>query len=439
MPENASGVRAGRGARAVRVGIVVLMAAVVLSLAVFLIGQENNLFSRKNHYYVDLQSVSGIRPGNPVELDGVAVGAVERVILPRNPKRKFIRVWMKIDRRYGHRVRADSQVKIRTLGLLGDKYLELNSGDPNLAEVPDEGRVTPAPSTGVDQLIASGTDVMDNVSAISFQLKNILGRVDKGEGLLGELTSDSAASRKLQAQVFATLDTIQRVANKMDTGEGPLPRLLNDRALADRLAQSVDSLHGVLASVEHGPGLVPALLNDPTTRTRYDETIASLQKVAQDLQKFSGNLNSGRGLVPRLVNDEAYGRQVTGEIRQIVDRLNEVSDKLSNGGGTVPKLINDPHVYDSVNDILVGVNDSWMLRWLIRNRQKAGIKHRYKDAIRDERKETGEDRKAAPRKSTDGENPREPQATEAPPPTPEPPQATEPGLQGTEPPPGLRP
>lgn len=118
MPPSDSGVRAGRGGRAVRVGVTVLVAAVALALGVFLIGQENNLFSRKNHYFVDLQTVSGIRPGNPVELDGVAVGAVDNVILPRNPRRKFIRVWMKIDRRYGQRVRADSQVKIRTLGLL---------------------------------------------------------------------------------------------------------------------------------------------------------------------------------------------------------------------------------------------------------------------------------------------------------------------------------
>src|ERR1700710_868969 len=83
---------AGRAKRAVRVGIVVLVAATVLAVAVFLIGQENNLFNRKNRYFVDLKSVSGIKPGNPVELDGVSVGAVDRVILPHNPAQKFTRL-----------------------------------------------------------------------------------------------------------------------------------------------------------------------------------------------------------------------------------------------------------------------------------------------------------------------------------------------------------
>jgi phospholipid/cholesterol/gamma-HCH transport system substrate-binding protein len=438
-----SGVSAGRAKRAVRVGSIVLVAVVVLAVAVFLIGQENNLFSRKNRYFVDLKSVSGIKPGNPVELDGVSVGAVDRVILPRDPKKGFIQVWMKVDRQYGHRVRADSLVRIKTLGLLGDKFLELNSGSPEMPEIRDEGRLNAAPSTNVDALIASGTDVMDNISTISFQLKNILSRVDRGQGLLGELTSDSEPSRRLKANIFATLDTIQRVANKVDTGPGPLPRLLNDRALADSLADSVASLHTVLASVQNGKGLIPGLLNDPTTRQQYDETIASLRQVVQDLRKFSGDLENGKGLVPRLVNDEAYARQITDNVRQMVERLNGVAGKLSEGGGTAGKVINDPQIYDSVNDILIGINDSWMLRWLIRNRQKAGIKHRYHD-VRDEMKEEkGEDASTAPRRRSDekqsddkksDEKPSpEPDSTPAPPPV----QSTEPVPQGTEPvPPG---
>jgi phospholipid/cholesterol/gamma-HCH transport system substrate-binding protein len=370
----------GRAGRAARVGAVVLVAVLVLAAGIVFVGRENNLFSRKNRYFVDLQSVSGIKPGNPVELDGVTVGAVDKVILPRDPSKKFIRVWMAVDRHYERRVRADSRVKIRTLGLLGDKFLELNSGSLAVPEIPDHGKVPAAPATNVDALIASGEDVMDNVSTISFQLKNILARVDRGQGLLGELTSDSESSRRLKADIFATLDTIQRVANKVDTGPGPLPRLLNDRQLADSLAESVASLHGVLASVQSGPGLLPGLLNDPQTRQDYEQTVASLRKVAEDLQKFTAELDNGKGLVPRLVKDEAYGREVTEDLRQFVKRLNGVSEKLTTGNGTAAKLINDPQVYDAVNDILIGVNDSKMLRWLIRNRQKAGIKHRYTDA-----------------------------------------------------------
>ena len=50
---------------------------------------------------------------------------------------------------------------------------------------------------------------------------------------------------------------------------------------------------------------------------------------------------------------------------------------MNRGEGTAGKLINDPSVYESVNDILIGINESKLLRWLIRNRQQSGIQKRY--------------------------------------------------------------
>ncbi len=362
---------------AVRVGAVVLVAMILVAIITFLIGRENNLFSRKDDYYVDFSTVSGIKPGNPVEIDGVSVGSIERVVLPRDPTKKYIRVRLSVDRHYSERVRGDSRAHIRTLGLLGDKYVELNSGTPAYPVIPPGGRILAAPATNVDALISSGTDVMDNVSTISFQLKDILGRIDKGQGLIGELTSDSASGRRMKDSIFQTLDSVNRVAAKVEHGDGPLPRLLNDRALADRLASSIAGLDGVVASARTGQGLIPGLLNDPATRRSYDQTIASLQKVAADLQKFSGELEAGDGLVPKLIHDEGYAREVSGKVRDIVDRLDSVAAKLDRGKGTAAELINDPKIYDAVNDILVGVNDSRLLRWLIRNRQSTGIKKRY--------------------------------------------------------------
>jgi hypothetical protein len=42
-------------------------------------------------------------------------------------------------------------------------------------------------------------------------------------------------------------------------------------------------------------------------------------------------------------------------------------------------MITDPSVYESINDILIGINESKLLRWLIRNRQQSGIQKRYNE------------------------------------------------------------
>ncbi|HEY0513963.1 MAG TPA: MlaD family protein [Thermoanaerobaculia bacterium] len=377
--------------REIRVGLVILAAMVVLAAGIFLIGSKNNLFSRKTRYYVEFNSVSGLKPGSPVQLDGVDVGAIERVVLSENPRKKDIRVWIRVEDDYTARLRgpADrkalikdqvpSLARIKTLGLLGDKYIDINSGSPAYPPIEEEGEIPAAQPTNVDALIASGEGVMDNVVEITHSLNSILGRMERGEGLLGQLTSDSPEGRRLQTSLTGASESLQRIALTVENGKGPLPRLLNDRVMADQLARSLDRFQGLLDQAQNGPGLLPGLLNDPSSRAEFNDTLASLHKVAQDLQGFTADLESNDALVPRLVHDKEFGREVTEQLRQLLRNLNDVSAKLDRGKGTAAQLINDPKIYDAVNDIIAGVNQSKVLRWLIRNRQQKGIDKRYDD------------------------------------------------------------
>lgn len=378
--------------REFKVGLVILTAFAVLALGVFLIGERNNLFSTKNEYYILFGSVSGLAKGSPVQLNGVDVGTVDRVVLPENPRLEQIEVWITVDSKYAERIRGGpqmpasgglnppTQARIKTLGLLGDKFIELSSGSPEYPTIPSGGQILAAQPTNVDALLASGEDVMDNVVEISASLSTILARMERGEGLLGELTTKSESGQRLRDSVIGTAESMERIATRIETGEGPLPRLLNDRQMADRLASSLDRFESLLAQAQTGPGLLPGLLNDPTTRQSFDDTLATLNQMARDLQGFTADLETSDALLPRLVNDEEYGREITGKVNEIVDRLNEISVKVSEGNGTAAKLINDPQVYDAVNDIIIGVNESRVLRWLLRNRQKKGIEKRYEEA-----------------------------------------------------------
>ena len=99
-----------------------------------------------------------------------------------------------------------------------------------------------------------------------------------------------------------------------------------------------------------------------------------------DLSSFMDSVQTGQGLLPRLLNDKAYGDQALAEFALLARQLNEAVAKINNGQGTAGKLIADPSLYESVNDILIGINESKLLRWLIRNRQQAGIEKRYDEA-----------------------------------------------------------
>jgi phospholipid/cholesterol/gamma-HCH transport system substrate-binding protein len=368
------------GARTWRVGLLVIVALALLAFGIFLIGEESNLFSRKNHYSIYFGTAGGLNPGNPVQLDGVEVGTVRSVVLPTDAASSQIKVTVEVDRSYGDRIREDSLARIKTLGLLGDKFVEVTTGSPGAEVIPPGGVIPAAPPTNVDALIASGEDVMDNVVQISADLRDVLHRMEQGEGLLGELTTESETGRRVTDAIVETMESVQRVAQDVETGDGPLPRLIHDREMADRIDVSLRRLDSVLADLEGGEGLLPGLLHDPATREDYDATMARLRSVTENLEGFSRELQEGDGLLPRLLQDEELGDEITGELRQVLDRINNVARKLDQGEGTAGKLISDPSVYEAVQDVIVGVEESRMLRWLIRNRQKKGIEKRYEAA-----------------------------------------------------------
>lgn len=402
----------------IRVGLLLLVALVVAGIGILLVGQEQNLFRKKNSYFIRFETVQGLSTGSPVQLNGVFVGTVQRVILPRDPRESEIRVWISVDERYEQRIRSDSEARIGTLGLLGDRYVEITSGSLEAEVIPDEGEIPAAPATSVDELLASGEDVMDNVTSITFSLRTILKNMEEGKGLLGKLTTESETSERLSTSLMETLDSLQRVAEVVETGEGPLPRLLNDRELADRLEGSLTRLDGVLTELEQGDGLLPGLLSDPQAKVRFEETMERLNTTLANLEELSARLNQAEGLLPKLMTDEAYARQISRDLEELVSRLNAAAGKLAEGEGTAAKLLDDPEIYQALNDILIGIDESWMLRWLIRNRQKAGIEARYEDEQHAPEEEKGPEEEALPEEPDAGR--------EAPQPEHQPPQSGDP-------------
>lgn len=363
----------------VKVGLLLVVTLAVVVSGITLLGKESNLFRSKNSYSIRFDTVSGLNTGNPVQLNGVDVGEVKRVILPRDPSESEIVIWVSIDTRYEKRIRKDSEARIKTLGLLGDKYVEITSGSPGKPVIPDQGLIPTAPATSVDELIASGEDVMDNITAVTFSLREILERTRAGEGLLGELTTDSAEGQRLVDTVTETLESIREAVSRINEGRGPLARLLNDEEMGNRMEDSFDRLDRVLAQVESGEGLLPSLLNDPQGKERFDEILARLDRTTAGLETLSRDLENKDGLLQKLLRDEEYAERIASDLQELLTRLNNLSAKMSEGDGTVARLLDDPEIYQSLNDILIGIDESWMLRWLIRNRQKAGIEARYEE------------------------------------------------------------
>ncbi|HUJ12462.1 MAG TPA: MlaD family protein, partial [Thermoanaerobaculia bacterium] len=290
-----------------------------------------------------------------------------------------------VDRKYADRIRQDSRARLKKLGLLaGDSYVDITPGSPRFDPLEPGSLIPPARQTNVEQLISSGEDLVDNFVQISYSLKNILGRVDRGEGLLGELTSQPETKQRITDTLLQTLNKTNALLAHVETGKGVVGKLVYDDKYADELTGSLRETAASLASItghlqktfDSNDGALPALMTDPEGKKKIFELIDNLRTTSANLAAFSNTLQNGQGLVPRLLTDKQAGDQALSEFTGLVHQLNEAVTKLNNGQGTVGKMINDPSVYESINDILIGINESKLLRWLIRNRQERGIEKR---------------------------------------------------------------
>jgi phospholipid/cholesterol/gamma-HCH transport system substrate-binding protein len=375
--------------RRFRVGIVVLFALFAVMIGIFMVGKRANLFRKKLPYETRFDSAEGVVPGNPVRLNGVTVGSVLEVILTPDPADRTVRVVYDVDRRAAPRLRKGTRASIKTIGLLGDKYIDLAGGTAEEPEVEVGGQIPAAPGAGIEKLLEGGGDLLTDLSAIARSLKNILGRTEQGKGFLGALTTDSEESERLGTSLNATLATLTRILRKIEAGKGLVGQLLIDekygRETGESLRAALHSIQNVFGKIDESlrtnTGVIPALLSDPEGKKKVYQLVDNLSVAAVSLGRVVQQLENGNGAIPILLRDEKVGKDITNNLRDFTERLDSIGRKLDEGYGTAGKLINDPALYDAANRLVVGLDESSLLRWLIKDRQKSGIKKEYHTAL----------------------------------------------------------
>ncbi|MBI3889999.1 MAG: MCE family protein [Candidatus Wallbacteria bacterium] len=126
-------------------------------------------------------NVAGLKPGSPVRLAGVDAGRVTDLAFTRAKEgRDLISVSIAVRSDYAKLVRKGAIVTIDSLGVLGDKYVEIGLAEPNLASLA-AGEVV----TGTDPI--SLGDTMKKMDAAVDDLRVVAGFwrkvIEKTEGI----------------------------------------------------------------------------------------------------------------------------------------------------------------------------------------------------------------------------------------------------------------
>jgi phospholipid/cholesterol/gamma-HCH transport system substrate-binding protein len=359
------------------VGAVFALALIIVAIAVMAVGGESRLFVSKASYRVVFPNVTGLVVGSPVKMSGVQIGSVSDISLSTDPNAPGIHLEVRVDEAYTGRIRRDSRAALRILQLLsGEKFVDISAGSPEEPELPPGEIIEPIADL---EILAQAAAAAENISDITVSLSRILSSLESGETLLGQMITDPEFGREGLEDLASTMENLRRLSDDLLRGRGFVGRLFYDDEFAirvDDLGRMIERLTSLVESVSVEEGAVGALLEEGGPA---EQAIVDLRDAAASLKSVSACLGAEDGLLSRLVCDPETSAAVSRDLRATLANLAQITDKINRGEGTLGALVNERTLYDGMEDVVAGVDDSKFARWLLRHYQKKGIKQQSEE------------------------------------------------------------
>jgi len=183
----------------------------VLATGVFIIGSKQYLFASTYRLRAQFDNVAGLADGADVQVGGVHSGMVTGIELPNKPGGK-VTVFLELAKSTREIIKHDSMASIQTEGLLGNQYLAISFGSAGEAEVKDGEIIKSEPPLQMADLLKKTNGILDgsqqaieNAAKATDHLNSVSAKIDSGQGTVGALVNDKQLYNNL-AQTTATLD-----------------------------------------------------------------------------------------------------------------------------------------------------------------------------------------------------------------------------------------
>jgi phospholipid/cholesterol/gamma-HCH transport system substrate-binding protein len=177
----------------VKVGIVVAIAIVILIFSAFIVREGEIYGFRAKEYTIKVvfNFVGGLKETAPVRLAGVKVGKVEKIRFIQEPLTK---VEATISLKEAIQLRENAQFSITTVGLLGEKYIEITPGSFDAPIIKPGVTLVGKDAVDVSEVFTSAGDAMQD-------LGGIISSVRRGKGTAGKLVTDEELYDNLNAMI----------------------------------------------------------------------------------------------------------------------------------------------------------------------------------------------------------------------------------------------
>jgi phospholipid/cholesterol/gamma-HCH transport system substrate-binding protein len=296
-----------------KVGAFALAVLIVLAFMTFKVGGLEWARKKGHTAYVYFNNIAGLDEKTRVKIAGVDSGVIEKIDLSEGRAKVRLRLDPEI------KIYKDAVASVKTTGLLGDKFLDIQIGGPEAPVLRDGETITNVRQlVDMDDLARSLIAVSNNFTGLAKSLNEVLGTEETKRSLSRTITNLGEITANLN-QTITVNDT--------------------------KLRAVLDNINNLTTSIN----------------TLVEKNSGPLTSTVANMRDFSGSLKSnGPELVENLNKATKELRSLVEEnrpgIKQTVDSFGSIAEKIDRGEGSLGKLVKDDRLYESFNKAAEGIN-----------------------------------------------------------------------------------
>jgi phospholipid/cholesterol/gamma-HCH transport system substrate-binding protein len=292
----------------IRLGLFVTIGVTLFTIAIYLIGQKQSLFSQTFRIRAQFNNVNGLQPGNNVRFSGINIGSVTRITIQHDT---IIEVEMRLKESMRPYIKQDAHASIGTDGLMGNMLVNISPGSDRGSIVSNNDLIQTYSRIKTDDILHTLNTTNENAAMLTFDLLDITRQVKRGKGTLSSLLYDSI----LRNEIYRMSKNLREATEKTN--------------------QLVTQLIQITNEVNRGRGTAGWLLTDTLTQEQVKTTLVSLEVTGKKLQAASDTvqlmlqqIKEGQGTFHALMYDTAMANNLKKSIQSVQEGTEKFNENM---------------------------------------------------------------------------------------------------------------
>lgn len=265
-----------------KVGALVVLVGGLIGVMSMQVSDDPSFMGRSKKAWFLLDNAAGLIKNSGVKTAGIPIGIVKNIKLQDGKARVDISITSDIP------LTTSAAVEIKSLGILGDKHVEVYPGSPSDPPLPEGGQILIVKEKG------SLDNVMTQVGEIAGSLKEV-----------ADIVKESLADNGTQKHVLG------RIVQNIEKLTSDIKDITGDNK--EQINEIVDQVNDVTRTLDE-------LINDESDqglKKTWKKTLARLDSTMKNIDEIAAKINKGEGTIGKLINDETTVEELNTAIQGV--------------------------------------------------------------------------------------------------------------------------